>query len=174
MGLILGTFKIKINYDTKYNQLIKTRIHKSILISVMSNSLWPMDCSTQGFPVHHQLVEIAQTHVHRLSDAIQPTILSSVVTFSSCLQSFPESGSFPMSQLFAEGGPSIGGSASAAVLSMNIQNFLPLGLTGWISLKSKGLARVFFKITVQKHKFFGTQLSLWSNSHIHTWPLENP
>ena len=129
----------------------------------------PMDCSTPGFPVHHQLVEIAQTHVHRLSDAIQPTILSSVVPFSSCLQSFPESGSFPMSQFFAEGGPSIGGSASAAVLSMNIQDFLPLGLTGWISLKSKGLSRVFFKITVQKHQFFGTQLSLWSNSHIHTY-----
>ena len=117
MGLILGTFKIKINYDTKYNQLIKTRIHKSILISVMSNSLWPMDCSTQGFPVHHQLVEIAQTHVHRLSDAIQPTILSSVVPFSSCLQSFPASGSFLMSQLFASGGQSIGASASSISLS---------------------------------------------------------
>ena len=151
MGLILGTFKIKINYDTKYNQLIKTRIHKSILISVMSNSLWPMDCSTPGFPVHHQLVEIAQTHVHRLSDAIQPTILSSVVTFSSCLQSFPESGSFPMSQFFTSGGQSIGVSASSSVLPMNIQDCFPLGWTGWISLQSKGLSRVFSNTTVQKH-----------------------
>ena len=101
-----------------------------------------------------------------------PTILSSVVPFSSCLQSFPASESFPVSQLFASGGQSIGASASASVLPMNIQDWFPLGLTGLTSLKSKGLSRVFSNTTVQEHKFFGDQLSFWSNSHIHTWLLE--
>ena len=87
---------------------------------------------------------------------------------SSCLQSFPASGSFPVSQFFALGGQSIGFSASASVLPMNIQDWFPLGWTGWISLQSKGLPRVFPNTTVQKHQFFGFQLSLWSNSHIHT------
>ena len=94
-----------------------------------------------------------------------PTISSSVDPFSSCLQSFPASGSFPVSQFFASGGQSIGVSASASVLPMNIQDWFPLGLTGWISLQSKGLSRVFSNITVQKHRFFGAQLSLWSNCH---------
>ena len=89
-----------------------------------------------------------------------PTISSSIVPFSSCLQSFPASGSFPMSQFFASGGQSIGVSVSAWVLWMNIWDWFPLGWTGWISLKSKGLSRVFFNTTVQKHQFFGTQLSL--------------
>ena len=97
-------------------------------------------------------------------------ISSSVIPFSSSLQSFPASGSFPMSQFFTSGGQSIGASASASVLPVNIQDWFPLGLTGWIS--SKGLSRVFSNITVQKHQFFGTQLALWSNSHIHTWLLE--
>ena len=102
----------------------------------------------------------------------QPMISSSVVPFS-CLQSFPASGSFPVSRFFASGGPSIGVSASAWVLPMNIQDWLPWGLTGSISLQSKGLSRVF-NTTVQKHQFFGAQLSLWSNSHIHTWLLKKP
>ena len=89
-----------------------------------------------------------------------PTISSSVVPFSSCLQSFPASGSFQMSQLFASGGQSIGVSASTSVLPMNIQNLFPLGWTGWILLQSKGLTRVFFNTTVRKHQFFGAQLSL--------------
>ena len=89
--------------------------------------------------------------------------------FSSHLQSFPSSGSFPMSQLFAPGGQSIGVPASASVLPMNIQEWFPLGWTGWISLQSKGLSGVFSNTTVQKHQFFGAQLSLKSNSHIHTW-----
>ena len=88
------------------------------------------------------------------------TISSSVILFSSCLQSFPASGSFPMSQFFASGGQSIGVSASASVLPMNIQDWLPLGLVGWISLLSKGLSRVFSNTTVQKHQFFGPYLSL--------------
>ena len=98
----------------------------------------------------------------------------SVVTFSSCLQSLPASESFPVSQLFAWGGQSIGVSASASVLPMNTQDRSPLGWTGWISLQSKGLSRVLSNTTVQKHPFFSTQLSSQSNSYIHTWPLEKP
>ena len=109
-----------------------------------------------------------------LSQWCHPTISSSVDPFSSCLQSFPASGSFQMSQLFTSGGQSIGVSASASVLPVNIQDWFPLGLTGWISLRSKGLSRVFSNTTVWKHTFFGSQLSLWSNSHIHRWPLEKP
>ena len=101
-----------------------------------------------------------------------PPILASVVPFSSCLQSFPSPGSFPVSQLFTSGGQSIGAGASAPLLPMNIQGWFPLGWTGLISLLSKGLSRVFYRTTVWKHQLFGTQLSLWSNSHIHTWLLE--
>ena len=107
-----------------------------------------------------------------LSRWCHPTISSSVLPFSSHLQSFPASGSFQMSQLFASGGHSIGVSASASVLPVNIQDWSPLGWTGWISLQSKGLSRVFSNITVQKHQFFSVQLSSQSNSHIHTWLLE--
>ena len=100
-----------------------------------------------------------------------PTISSSVVPFSSSPQSFPALGSFPMSQLFASGVQSIGVSASTSVFPMNTQDWPPLGWTGWISLQSKGLSRVFSNTTVQKHQFFGTQPSSQSNSHIYTWPL---
>ena len=103
-----------------------------------------------------------------------PTISSSVIPFSSCPQSFPASGSFPMSQLFALGGQSIGVSASVSVLPMNTQDWSPLEWTGWISLQSKRLSRVFSNIAVQKHQFFCAQLSSQSNFHIHTWPLEKP
>ena len=103
-----------------------------------------------------------------------PAISSSVVPFSSCPQSLPASGSFPMSQFFTWGGQSSGGSASAPVLPMNTQDWSPLGWTGWISLQSKGLSRVFSNTIVQKHQFFSTQLSSLSKSHIHTWPLEKP
>ena len=101
-----------------------------------------------------------------------PAISSSVIPFS-CHQSFPASGSFQMSQLFPSGGQSIGVSASTSVLPMNTQDW-SLEWTGWISLQSKGLSSVFSKTTVQKHKFFGTQLSSQSNSHTHTWLLEKP
>ena len=107
-------------------------------------------------------------------ESVMPSISSSVTPFSSRPQSFPESGSFQISQLFASGGQSIGVSASTSVLPMNIQDWFPLGWTGWISLQSKGLSRVFSNTTVQKNQFFGTQLSLLSNSHIHTWLLEKP
>ena len=101
-----------------------------------------------------------------------PDISSSVVPFSSCPQSLPATGSFPMSQLFTSGGQSIGVSASASVLPMNTQDWSPSEWTGWISLQSKGLSGVFSNTKVQKHQFFGAQPSSQSNSHIHTWPLE--
>ena len=103
-----------------------------------------------------------------------PAISSSVVPFSSCPQSLPASQSFPMSQLFAWGGQSTGVSALASFLPKNTQNWSPLGWTGWISLQSKAVSRVFSNTTVQKHQFFGAQLSSQSNSPIHTWPLEKP
>ena len=101
------------------------------------------------------------------------TILSSAIPFF-CLQSFPASESFPRSRLFELGGQSIGASTSASVLTMTIQGWFPLGLTGLISSPSKGLSRVFSSTAVQKHQFFGAQPSLWSNSHICTWLLERP
>ena len=104
-----------------------------------------------------------------------PTISSSVIPFSSRLQSFPASRSFQMSQFFTSGGQSIGVSASASVLPMNMQDWFPLGWTGWISLQFKGLSRVFSNTTVLKHQFFSAQPSLlWSNSHIRKWLLEKP
>ena len=103
-----------------------------------------------------------------------PTISSSVILFFSCLQSFPASGSFPMSHLFTSGGQSIGVSASASVLPKNTQDWSSSEWTGWISLQSKGLSRVFSNTTVQNHQFLHAQLSLWSNSHICTWLLEKP
>ena len=199
-----------------------------------------MNRSTPGLPVHHQLPEFTQIHVHWVADAIQPshslsspsppalsqffymifssvqfsrsvvseslrpyepqharppcpsptprvhpnpcplslwchpTSSSSVIPFSSCPESFPASGHFQMSWYFASGGQNIGASALASVLPINIQDWFPLGLTGLISLSSKGLSRVFSNTTVQKHQFFCAQLSLWSNSHIHTSLLEKP
>ena len=103
-----------------------------------------------------------------------PTISSSVIPFSSCPQSSPASGSFQMCQLFTSGGQSSGVSASTSVLPINTQDWSPLGGTGWIPLQFNRLSRVFSNTTVQKHQFFGAQLSSQSNSHIHTWPLEKP
>ena len=125
-------------------------------VAQLCPTLWdPMNCSTPGLPIHHQLLEFTQTHVHE--SVMHLTILSFVIPFSSCLQSFPASGSFPMSQLFASGGQNVGVSASASVLPMNIQDWFPLGWTGLISLQSKGLLRVFFSTTVQRHQFFNAQ-----------------
>ena len=109
-----------------------------------------------------------------LSRWCHPTISSPLIPFSSQLQTFPGSGSFPMGQFFISGGQSFGVSASASDLPMNIQDWFPLGLTGWISLQTKGLSRVFCNTTVQKHQFSKAQPYLWSNSHIHTWLLEKP
>ena len=130
----------------------------------------PMDCSMPGFPVLRHLLEFAQTHVPWVSDATQPSH-----PFSSCLQSFPLSkDSFPMSQYFTSGDQSIGASVSASVLLKKVQDWFPLGLTGLISLLSKGLSRVFTRPIVQKHQFFGAWPSFWSSSHILTWLLERP
>ena len=107
-----------------------------------------------------------------MSQWCHPTISSSITPFSSCLQSFPASGSSPMSQLFISGSQSIGVSASASVLPINIQDWFPLGLTALIALLSKGLSRVFSSTTLQKHQLFSAQPSLWSNSHIRTWLLD--
>ena len=136
--------------------------------SVMSDSLRPPRLQHARLPCPSPTPRICLS-----SRWCQPTISSSVIPFSSCLQSFPASGSFPMSQFFALGGRSIFASASTSVLPVNIQDWFPLGLTGLILL-SKGFSRVFSNTTVQKYQFFGAQLSLWSNSHIHTWLLEKP
>ena len=130
----------------------------------------PKDCNTQGFPILHHLPESAKIHVLWVGDAIQSSHLKPFS--SSCPQSFQASGSFPMSQLFQSGDQSIGASAPASVLSVNIQGWFPLGLTGLILLLYKGLSRVFSSTTIQKHEFFGTQPSLRSSSHIRTWLLE--
>ena len=132
----------------------------------------PMNRSTPSLPVHHQLPEFTRTHVHRVGDAIQPSH-----PLSSPFPPAPNPSqhqSFPMSQLFAWGGQSTGVSALASFLPKNSQGWSPSEWTGWISLQSKGLSRVFSNTTVQKHQFFGAQLSSQSNSHIHTWPLEKP
>ena len=132
-----------------------------------------MHCSTPGFPVLHCLLEFAQTHVHWVGDAIQPSYPLSSPS-PPALNLSQHQGFFPMSWLSSSGGQSIGVSASASVLPMNIQGWFPLGLTDLISFLSKGLWRVFSSTTVWKHQFFGTQPSLWSNSHMHTWLLEKP
>ena len=141
--------------------------------SVVSDSLRPLEsqhtrppCPSPSPGVHSDSCPSSRWY--------RPTISSSVIPFSSCLQSLPASGSLPMSQLFPASGQRIGVPASASVLPMNIQEWFPLGWTGWISLQSKGLWRAFSNTTVQKHQFFGAQLSSQSNSHIHTWPQEKP
>ena len=116
-----------------------------------------MDCSKPGLPVHHQLPELTQTPAHWVC---HPTISFSVVLFSPRLQSFRTSGSFQMSQFFTLGGQKVGVSASTSVLPMNTQDWSPLGWIGWISLKSKGLSRVFSNTMVQKHQFFSAQIFL--------------
>ena len=138
--------------------------------SVISNCLWPHGQQHNRLPCPSPTPR-ACSNSFPSSWWCHTTIWSSVVPFSSCLQSFPALGSFPVSQFFTSG---IGASASASVLPMNIQDWFPLGLTGLISLQSKGLSRVFSNTTVQKHQFFGAQLSSQSNSHIHTWPQEKP
>ena len=141
--------------------------------SVVSDSLWPHELQHTRPPCPSPTLRCYSSSCPS-SRWCHPVISSSVIPFSSCPQSLPASGSFPMSQLFARGGQSIGVSASASVLPMNTQDWSPSGWTGWISLQSKGLSRVFSNTTVQKHQFFGAQLSSQSNSHIHTWPLGKP
>ena len=133
--------------------------------SVVSDSLWPHGLQHARLPCPSPT---SGAYLNSCSSSrwCHPTISSSFIPFSSGLQSFPASGSFQMCQFFASGSQSIW--VSASVLPMNIQDWFPLGWTSWISLQSKGLSRVFSNTTVQKHQFFGAQLSLWSSSHIHT------
>ena len=135
----------------------------------MSDSLWPHGLQHARPPCPSPTPGVHPNSCP-LSQWCHPTISSSAVPFSTCPQPFPASGSFQMGQHFASGGQSIG----ASVLPMKTRDGSPLGWTGWISLKSKGLSRVFSNTTVQKHQFFDAQLSLQSNSHIHTWLLEKP
>ena len=154
-----------------FHKLIFSSVQSSR--SVVSDSLRPRESQHARPPC-----PLPTLGVHPNSCAsswwCHPTISSSVIPFSSCLQSFPASGSFPMSQFFTSGGRSTGILASASVLPKNIQDWFPLGWTDWISLQSKALSRVFTYTTVQKHQFFSAQPSLWSNSHLHIWLLEKP
>ena len=131
----------------------------------------PRDCNTSDFPVLHYLLEFAQTHVHWVDDAIQPSH-PLLPPSPSALSLSQHQGLFQWVGSLWSGSQSIGASASASVLPMNIGGWFPLGLTGLISLQSKGLSRIFSNTSIQKHQFSGTQLSLWSNSHIRTWLLE--
>ena len=139
----------------------------------MSNSLW-LHGLQHSRPPYSSPTPGVYSNSCPSSRWCHPTISSSIVPFSSHLQSFPASESFPMSQFFISGGQSIGVLTSIWVLPMKIQVWFPLGWTGWISLQSKELSRVFSNTTVQKHQFFSVQLSLLFNSHIHTWLLEKP
>ena len=156
-------------------KILSQRLISSVQFSrsVVSDSLWPHELQHARPPCPLPTPRVYPNSCP-LSWWSHPTISSSVAPFSSCPQSLPASGSFPMSQLFAWGGQSIGISASASVLPMNTQDWSPLEWTGWVSLQSKELSSVFSNTTVQRHQFFGAQLSSQSNSHIHTWPQEKP
>ena len=141
--------------------------------SVVSDSLWPRE-SQHARPPYPSPSPRVHSNSRLSSQWCHPAISSSVIPFSSCPQSLPASESFPMSQLFAWGGPSIGVSALASFLPKNTQDWSPLGWTCRISLQSKGLSRIFSNTTVQKHQFSSAQPSPQSNSHIRTWLLEKP
>ena len=141
--------------------------------SVVSDSLQPHGLLHTRSPCPSPTPRV-HSNPHPSSRWCHPTISSSVILFSSCPQSLPASECFPMSQLFTWGGQSTGGSALASFLPKKSQGWSPLEWTGWISLQSKGLSKVFSNTTAQKHQFFGAQLSSQSNSHIHTWPQEKP
>ena len=141
--------------------------------SVVSYSLWPHELQHTRPPCPSPSPEV-HTNSCPSSWWCHPAISSSVIHFSSCPQSLPASESLPISQLFTWGGQTTGVSALASFLPMKSQGWSPLEWTGRIPMQSKGLSRVFSNTTVQKHQFFGTQLSSQSNSHIHTWPLVKP
>ena len=166
-------------YSTHTYHCLKEIIaFKSIIGGVVFQSLihvwhfvtpWTAACQVPpSFTISLSLLKLTSIELMMLSN--QPILCCPLLI----LQSFPASGSFPMSQLFASGGQSVGTSASAPALPMNIQGWFSLGSNGLISLLSKGLSRVFSRTTFWKHQFFGTQPSQWSNSHIHTWLLEKP
>ena len=153
--------------------MIKSRRRCSVAQSCLT-LCDPMDCSMPGFLVLHHLSELAQTHVIQSMMPPNHLVLCHPLVLPSVFPSIRVSGSLPVSWLFPSGGESIGTSASASVLPVNVQDWFPSGLTGWISLLSKGLSGVFSNTTVQKHQFFGTQPSLWPNSHIHIRLMKKP
>ena len=174
LSLATNTLKGQFSLKRQFNLFIFKNLSSiQFSCSVVSNPLWPHESQHARPPCPSQTPGV-YSNTCPSSQWCHPAISSSVVPFSSCPQSLPASGSFPVSQLFAWGGQSIGVSASASVLPMNTQDWSALGWTGWISLQSQGLSRVFSNTTVQKHQFFSAQLSSQSNSHIHTWPLEKP
>ena len=143
--------------------VVQSLSHVWLFVTSWTAALW----ASLSFTISWSLLKLM------VIELVMPSNVSSSVTpFSSCLQSFPASGAFLMSWLFASGGQSVGASASASVLPMNIQSWCPLGLTGLTFLLFKGLPRILSSTTTQKHQFFGTQPSLWSSSHVHTWLLE--
>ena len=162
-------------YRKKFRMILTEWLHSVQFSSVTQSCPTlcdPMNRSTPGLPVHHQLPEFIQTHVHRVGDAIQPCH-----PLSSPFPPAPNPSqhqSLPMSQLFALGGQSTGVSALASFLPKKPQGWSPSEWTGWMSLQSKGLSRVFSNTTVEKHQCFSAQPSSQSNSHIHTWPQEKP
>ena len=160
-------------YSRNQHNIMKQLTVSQFNCSVMFDSLWPRRLQDDRPPCPSPTPR-AYSNSCPLSWWCHSTISSSVCPFSSCLHSFPASGSLQMSQLFISGGQSIRVSASTSVLPLNTQDWSPLGWTCWISLQSKRLSSVFSNTTVQKHQFFVTKLSSHSNSHIHTWPLKKP
>ena len=157
-------------YSTNYHNIVK-QLSVQFSCSAMSDSLWPHGLQHSRLPCPSPTPRVCWNSCP-LSQWCHPTISSSVIPFSSCPQSFAASGSFPMSQFITSGGQSIGVSASASVLPMNIYDWFPLGLIGLITLQSKGLSGVFSNNTVQKHQFFGAQLSLQSNYTLNYTPTK--
>ena len=165
---------LKLRFSPSFSWIVQESFSSvQFSCSVVTNSLQPHE-SQHARPPCSSPAPGVYSNSCPSSQWCHPAISSSVIPFSSCPQSLPASRSFPMSQLFACSGQTFGVSALASVLPINIQGWSPLERTGWISLQSKELSRVFSNSTVQKHQFFGAQLSLQSNSHIHTWPLEKP
>ena len=161
---MFANVKMSLTYDIC--QIVSVQLLSHIHLFVT-----PLDCSTTGFPVHCQLTELTQTHVHWVGDAIQP--YHPLSSPSPPLFNFPRIRVFSNESVLHIRCQSIGTSALASFLPMNIQDWFALEWTAWISLQSKGLSRVFFNTTVQKYQSFSAHLSLWSNSHIYTWLLEN-
>ena len=157
--ILIASSYFRTSWSGNFNYYCVLGLYVQFSLSAMSGFLWPHGLQHTRPPCPSPTPR-ACSNSCPLSQWCHPTILASVVPFSSCFQSFPASGSFPMSQFLPSGGQSIGVSASTLVLPMNTQDWSPLGWTGWISLQSKRLSRVFSNTTLQKHQFFGTQLSL--------------
>ena len=163
----LGTWIGLVPLDSRRHYAAKLLLHCCCSVTKSCLTLCdPMDYSTPDFPVPHHLPEFAQVHVHCIGDAIQPSHLLHSI--------FPNIRVFPIESLFTSCGQSTAASVSASVLPVSTLGSFPLRLTGWISLQSKGISRVFSSTTVQKHQLFGAQLSLWCSSHNYTWLLERP